>query len=302
MIYQNFDQLIELVRSSTKKTRTVAVVAAQDSHTLEAVSMAVKEKIVAPVLVGHKEQIQGYLALLGENVSNYTIVHAETVEEAAFIAADMVKSGEADFLMKGLIQTGSLMRALLSDKAGFRTGNLISHLGFVQIPNYHKLIGVTDVALNIYPNLNQKKDILENAVITMTRMGFDTPKVAVLAASEDVNPKIVENVDAAELKRMNTEGILTGCVVEGPVSYDLAISKEAAEIKGITSKVCGDVDLMMVPNLAAGNILYKALRYSAGARTAGIVVGGKVPIVLTSRAADVDGKFLPLVLAASATV
>ncbi|QDR81200.1 phosphate acyltransferase [Sporomusa termitida] len=301
MIYRNFDQLMELVRSNQKKKRTVAVVAAQDSHTLEAVSLAVKAEIVNPVLIGHKEQIKGHLAILDENPSDYTVIHTETAEEAAYTAAGLVQTGQADFLMKGLIQTSSLMRVLLSDKAGFRTGSLISHLGFVQIPNYHKLMGITDVALNIYPDLNQKKAILENAVATMSRMGFDTPNVAVLAASEDINPKIPETVDAAELKRLNQAGSLSGCIVEGPVSYDLAISKEAAEIKGIDSKVCGDADLLVLPNLAAGNILYKALRYSAGARTAGMVIGGKVPIVLTSRAAEVDGKFLPLVLAASAT-
>lgn len=301
MIYRNFDQLIELVRSNNKKKRTVAVVAAQDSHTLEAVSLAVKAEIVNPVLIGPKEQIKGHLAILDENPSDYTVIHTETAEEAAYTAAGLVQTGQADFLMKGLIQTSSLMRVLLSDKAGFRTGSLISHLGFVQIPNYHKLMGITDVALNIYPDLNQKQAILENAVATMSRMGFDTPNVAVLAASEDINPKIPETVDAAELKRLNQAGSLSGCVVEGPVSYDLAISKEAAAIKGIASKVCGEADLLVLPNLAAGNILYKALRYSAGARTAGMVIGGKVPIVLTSRAAEVDGKFLPLVLAASAT-
>lgn len=301
MIYQNFDQLVELVRSNNQRKRTVAVVAAQDTHTLEAVSLAVKAEIVTPLLIGDKVLIEEQLAILGENLSNYTVIHAETTENAALLAADLVQTNQADFLMKGLIQTGSLMRVLLSDKAGFRTGKLISHLGFVQIPNYHKLIGITDVALNICPDVNQKKAILENAIAIMTRMGFNTPNVAVLAASEDVNPKISETVDAAELKRMNREGVLSGCVVEGPISYDLAISKEAAEIKGIDSTVCGEVDLMMLPNLAAGNILYKALRYSAGARTAGIVIGGKVPIVLTSRAAEVDGKFLPLVLAASAT-
>ena len=204
--------------------------------------------------------------------------------------------------MKGLIQTGDLLRILLSSEGGLRTGNLMSHLSIVQIPNYHKLIGLTDVAVNISPDLSQKKAIVENAVVTMTRMGFEPPKVAILASSEQVNPKMQDSVDAGELKKMNLEGILSGCIIEGPLSYDLAISRESAEIKGFESPVCGEVDLMVVPNMTAGNILLKALRYSAGAGSAGIVIGGKVPIVLTSRAVETQDTFLPLALAASATL
>ena len=301
MIYKSFAQLIKQV-SNSKVKRTVAVVAAHDSHTLEAVSRATKDNIVTPLLIGQKKLIIELLSVLGERLSDYTIIHAETVEDAALKAATLVNEGQANFLMKGLLDTSILMRVLLSEKGGFRTGNLISHLGFVQIANYHKLIGITDTALNIYPDVYQKKAIVENAINTMTRMGFDTPRVAILAAVENVNPKMPETVDAAELKRLNREGSLPGCIIEGPISYDLAMSKEAAEIKGFVSPIPGDVDLLVVPNIASGNILIKALRYSAEAKSAGIVIGGKVPIVLTSRASEVESKYLPLVLAASAAI
>jgi len=302
MIYKNFDALIEKVRANNKAKPTVAVVAAEDSHTLEAVSRAANDGIVIPLLIGHKERIKEQLTLLGERAANFTIIHVESAEEAAYKAAELVNDGQANFLMKGLIETANLMRVLLSEKGGFRMGNLMSHLSFVQIPNYHKLIGITDTALNIYPDVHQKRAIVENAVNIMTRMGFDTPKVAMLAAVEQVNPKMPETVDATEIKRLNTEGILQGCIIEGPISYDLAMSKEAAEIKGFHSPVCGDVDLMVVPNIGAGNILIKALKYSAQANSAGIVVGAKAPIVLSSRASAVEDKYLPLVLAASATL
>jgi phosphate butyryltransferase len=302
MIFRGFEQLVEMVRAKSKKKRTVAVVAAQDGHTLEAVvQAAAKEEVVEPLLIGDKGEIERLLAAQGERPANYSVIHAATVEDAAISALELVNGGRVDFLMKGLIPTASLMRVLLADRR-FRVGSLMSHLSIVHIPNYHKLVGLTDAALNICPDVSQKRAIVENAVTTMTRMGFDPPKVAILAASEEVNPKMPETVAAAELKRLNSAGALPGCLIEGPLSYDLAFSREAAAIKGYHSPVCGDVDLLVVPDIAAGNILLKALRYAAGASSAGIVVGGKVPIVLTSRAAEVEAKFLPLVLAASATL
>ncbi|MDT8903450.1 phosphate acyltransferase [Anaeroselena agilis] len=302
MIYRNFEQLIETVRAKSKKKRTVAVVAAQDGHTLEAVvKAAAKDEVIEPLLVGDKEAIEKLLTAMGERPANYEVIHAATAEDAAVGALKLVNGGRADFLMKGLIPTAGLMKVLFSDNQ-FRVGSLLSHLSIIHIPNYHKLVGLTDVALNICPDLNQKRAIVENAVTTMARMGFDPPKVAILAASDEVSAKMPETTDAAELKKLNAAGELPGCLVEGPLSYDLAFSKEAAAIKGHKSPVCGEVDLLVVPNISAGNILIKALRYAAGASSAGIVVGGRVPIVLTSRAAETEAKLLPLILAASATL
>lgn len=304
MIYRNFDELIGRLRAGdggAPAVRTVAVVAADDAHTLEAVAHAAREGLVFPLLIGNRERIERALAALPEPLPDYEIHTADSGTEAALHAAALVKSGEAHFIMKGNIQTPELMKALLGKDADFRTGSLISHLNLVEIPNYHKLVAISDVALIIAPTLEQKAGIIENAVASLTRMGFDAPKVAVLAASENVNPKMPETVDAAELKAMNNDGRLTGCIVEGPLSYDLAISREAAEIKGLDSPVCGDADLLVVPSIAAGNMLVKALRYSAEARTAAIVSGGRAPLVLPSRATDADNKFLPIAVAAAAS-
>lgn len=301
MIYNNFDQLIEQVRANNSEKKIVAVMAAEDNHTLEAVCQATRVGAVEALLIGNKFTMRSQLEQMGERVADYTLIHAETTEDIVVRAAQFVNTGRAHFLMKGLIQTGDMMKYLLSDKCGFRTDAQMSHLGLLQIPNYHKLIGLTDSALNVYPDLQQKKAMVKNAVNAMLRMGFDAPKVAILAAVEQVNPKMQETLDAAALKTMNATGEISECIVEGPISYDLAISKEAADLKGYASPVCGDVDLLVAPNLAAGNILIKALRHSAEASSAGFVVGGKVPLVLTSRAAEAGSKYLPIVLAAAAS-
>ncbi len=301
MIYKNFDQLIEQVRAGSSGKKIVAVMAAEDTHTLEAVCQATKAGAVEPLLIGNKFTMRSVLEQLGERVADYNLIHAESTEDIVVRAAQFVNTGRAHFLMKGLIQTGDMMKLLLSDKCGFRTDAQMSHLGLLQIPSYHKLIGITDSALNVNPDLHQKKAMVKNAVEAMLRMGFDAPKVAVLAAVEHVNSKMPETLDAAALKTMNATGEIAGCIVEGPISYDLAISKEAAELKDFESPVCGDVDLLVTPNIAAGNILLKALRHSAGASSAGFVVGGKVPLVLTSRAAEAGSKYLPIMLAAAAS-
>jgi len=299
MIFKSFDQLFDNNNENGTK-KIVAVMAAEDKHTLEAVSKAVKAGVADAILIGDKAIISRQLELLDERLSDYEIVPAENTQDIVLRAAQFVNVGQAHFLMKGLIQTSEMMKTLLSEKSGFRTDTMMSHLSLVQIPKYHKLIGITDAALSIYPDIKQKKDILINAVKAMLRMGFDVPKVALLAAVDQVNPKMQETVDAVELKKMNAEGLLPYCIIEGPLSYDLVMSREAAVLKGIDSPVCGDADLMVVPNLTAGNILLKALRYSAGATSAGIVLGGKAPLVLTSRAAEVANKYLPILLAAAA--
>jgi phosphate butyryltransferase len=177
---------------------------------------------------------------------------------------------------------------------------MMSHIAFLEIPSYPKLLAVTDGGMVLHPNLEEKKHILENAVQLMCSMGYTLPKVAVMAAVETINPKMQTTVDAARLKLMNQEGDLRNCLVEGPISYDLAINRESARIKGYESPVTGDVDLMLVPDVTAGNLMAKALIYSAHGKMAGVIVGAKVPVVLTSRGSSTEEKFLSLVLAASA--
>lgn len=202
--------------------------------------------------------------------------------------------------MKGKIQTADLLRAVVNKENGLRTGKVMSHIVIHEIPTYHKLLAVTDGGMMMYPNLDEKKQIIENAVSTFLALGYENPKVAVLAAVETVNPKMQESVDADMLKKMNIKGEIKNCIVEGPISYDLTMSKESASIKGFVSPVTGEADIIVVPNITVGNILGKSLVYSAGAKMAGFIVGAKVPIVLTSRGSTSEEKYLSLALSASA--
>ncbi|HDR5039292.1 TPA: bifunctional enoyl-CoA hydratase/phosphate acetyltransferase [Bacillus anthracis] len=299
MIFKSFKDLIEKVQNSKVKKRVVVVVA-QDEHTLEAVFRAKKDNIVEPILIGDKIKIKEVLDNLKESLDESSIINVKEDSEAAIKAVEFINENKADFIMKGKIQTADLLKAVVDKEKGLRTGNVMSHIAIHEIPAYHKLLAVTDGGMMMYPDVDTKKQIIENAVSTFIDMGYEEPKVAVLAAVENENPKMPETVDASKLKKMNIEGEIKNCIVEGPISYDLTMSKESAEIKGFNSPVTGDADILIVPNITAGNILGKSLVYSAGAKMAGFIVGAKVPIVLTSRGASSEEKYLSLVLSASA--
>lgn len=299
MEFKNFDELIKKVQSFEVKKKA-AVAAAQDEHTLEAVFRARKDNIAEPILIGDKQKIKAILESLREELSEESIISAESDAEAAAKAVELINEGKADFIMKGKIQTADLLRAVVNKEKGLRTGSIMSHVVIHEVPGYHKLLAVTDGGMMMYPNLEEKKQIIENAVNAFLAFGYEKPKVAVLAAVETVNPKMPEAVDADLLKRMNQRGEIKNCIVEGPISYDLTMSKESAQIKGFNSPVTGDADILVVPNITAGNILGKCLVYSAGAKMAGFIVGAKVPIVLTSRGSTAEEKYLSLVLSASA--
>lgn len=299
MVFKNFEELIKKVQNSGSK-KIAAVVAAQDEHTLQAVFKARKDNIAEPVLIGNKSKIKEILINLKEDLDDSSIIDVEDDASAAAKAVELVNSNKADFIMKGKIQTADLLRAVVNKEKGLRTGRVMSHFVINEIPNYHKLIVTTDGGMMMYPNVDEKKQIIENAVNTLIDMGYEKPKVAVLAAVEKVNPKMPESVDAGLLKEMNQKGEIKNCIVEGPISYDLTMSKESAEIKGYSSPVVGDADVLIVPNITAGNILGKALVFSAGGKMAGFIVGAKVPIVLTSRGSSAEEKYLSLVLSASA--
>lgn len=299
MEYKSFDDLIKKVQNldSMKK---VAVVSAQDEHTLEAVFKAKKDNIVEPILIGNKKKIIEILSGLHESVLEESIINVESDSEAAEKAVELINENKADFIMKGKIQTADLLRAVVNKENGLRTGKVMSHIVIHEIPTYHKLLAVTDGGMMMYPSLDEKKQILENAVSTFLALGYENPKVAVLAAVETVNPKMQESVDADMLKKLNIKGEIINCIVEGPISYDLTMSKESASIKGFVSPVTGEADIIVVPNITVGNILGKSLVYSAGAKMAGFIVGAKVPIVLTSRGSTSEEKYLSLALSASA--
>lgn len=299
MIYRNFDELIVQVKGYPDMKR-MAVAAAGEEHTLEAVINARREGVASPVLVGDKVQILHILETLGETVPEADIYDANDANEAAELAVSLVRNGKADFLMKGYLDTGVLLKAVVNKENGLGKGGVMSHFTMFDIPGYHKILVPVDGGMVTYPTLEQKKAIIENTAGTLRAMGYDCPKVGVLACVEKVNPKMPETVDAAELARMNREGEIKGCIVEGPISYDCAVDLEIARLKGYESRIAGDVDVLIAPNIHAGNIMGKMLACTCRAKMAGFIVGAACPIVLTSRGSSAEEKFLSIVVSAAA--
>ncbi len=299
MAYTNFQQIIDEIQRSSL-TKRLAVAAAHDEQTLEAVFRARRDRIVEPLLFGEPEKIKAISRKLGESIADEAIFPAVDDAEAARLAVAAIRDNRSDILMKGKLDTAVILKAVVNREHGLGKDRIMSMLVFHEMPSYPKLLAVTDGGMCLYPTLEEKKQILINAVEMMTLMGYKNPKVGVLAAIEKVNPKMPETVDADQLKQMNIRGEITDCIIEGPISYDLAMSRESAAIKGFSSPVVGDVDLLVVPEITTGNVLGKCLVYSAGAKMAGIVVGARVPIVLTSRGARSEEKYRSLVLAALA--
>ena len=296
MILKDFKQLRQLVESVDK--RTVAVVAAHDAHTLEAFLKTKDEGILDHILIGKKDEIIKIGNELGYDVSPDVIIDSDTDEDAVAKGLDLIKTGGADFLQKGILQTSTLLKGVVNKENGIKARDTLSNVALLDIPAYHKVVGLTDGGMVMYPTLEQKKDIIDNAVEVYKALGYDNPKVAVLCAVETLNPKMPETVDAAELKKMNQEGIIKDCVVEGPISFDLALDPEAAKIKGYESPVAGDADIIIMPDISAGNLTSKALTVLGGAMMAGIVMGAKCPIALNSRSAAFEEKYYSLLACA----
>jgi len=286
-MYKNFSEL------KTRSTSTLVVAAAHDEHTLQAIQMAERELSTKSILIGNSEKIKSIAFDLKMELDS--IIHAETDEDSAKIAVKTVREA-GGVLVKGLLETPTLLRAVLDKENGIRDSATMSHAAILEIPGYHKLVTVTDGGMCAIPTYEQKIDIINNTTKLYRRLGFNSAKVAVLAASESVNPKIPESIDADNLRKHCEAGNFGGCIVEGPLSFDLAVSQEAAKIKNFKSQVSGDVDILLVPGVAAGNILCKGLIHWGGAKMAGAVLGAKVPIVLVSRAAEAEEKLLSIAI------
>ena len=299
MAIKSFKELAAAASAMPVKT-VVAVVEAHDNHTLEAVIEAKKDGIIEGLLIGNAEKMVEILTANGANPADYEIIGTNTLEESLQAAVENINAGKATAIMKGKLETGQFMKAIVNKANGLMAGGLLSLVGLYEHANYHKLLAVTDQGLNTYPDLNGKKNLIVNAVGLLKKLGVEEPKVAVLAAVEKVNPKMPESVDGAELKKMNQEGEITGCIVEGPISFDLAVKQGAAAIKGYESPVAGDADVLVVPDIAAGNILVKCMTDYAGAMTAGTILGAKVPVIVTSRSAEASDKYYSIALAAYA--
>ncbi len=280
--YRHYVGLI--ARATSKPAVKTAIVWPCDEVSLGGAIQAFKDKLIVPVLVGPEETIRSLAAKMDIDLSEIEIVDVADSRTAALQGVALARKNEVQMLMKGSLHTDELMSAVVSREGGMRTGRRISHVFALDVPSYHKTLFVSDAAINIQPDLETKIDILQNAIDMMLKLEVINPKVAILSAVESVNPAIPSTLDAAALCKMVDRGQITGATVDGPLAFDNAISSDAARIKKIKSPVSGDVDLLMVPNLEAGNILFKQLQYLAGALAAGVVVGAKVPIVLTSRA------------------
>lgn len=290
---KDFEQLKEMLRSMPVKRR-VAVTPAQDVHTLEAICHAYRDGMVEPVLIGDEPQIREILQSLGTSPEGMEIIHIEDPTACIQRAADMARAGEVDCIMKGKTENGPLMKVLVNREHGIRKNDTMSLLAFMDSPNYHKVFAITDVGLLTYPTKDQKKAAIANAVEAFHALGVAEPKVAVIAAVEKVNPKMKETVEAAQIKE---EGV-PGCIIEGPISYDLAMDPASAPIKGYESPVAGDADLLVMPDIVSGNVAAKTTTVIGGARTGGVVLGAMVPVLLVSRAASSDDKYMSIVLAA----
>lgn len=299
MVFHNFDELIAKVKGEPSR-KIMAVAAANDDHTLEAVVHARREGIIEPLLVGDKAVILAELDKLGESVPEEQIYDVPDIREACEKAVKLVRNGEANFLMKGKVDTKVILHEAVNKEYGLGTGRLMSHFTMFEIPTYHKLILPVDGGMVTYPDLQQKKEIIQNTVDTLISMGYDCPKVGVLACVEKVNPKMPETLDAAALQEMNEKGEITGCIVEGPIQYDCVMRKELADFKGLNSRIAGDPDVLLAPNIHAGNIMGKIYAISCNGKMSGFIVGAKCPIVMVSRSSTAEEKYLSVVVSAAA--
>ncbi|GKX32263.1 phosphate butyryltransferase [Vallitalea longa] len=290
-----FEDIIKLAK--TKEPKVLSVAVAQDIDVLNSIKIAVNEGIIKPILIGDRDQIIEISGQIDFDVSNIEIVNVLDKIEACNAAVKKVTDGEADMVMKGIVDTAIILKAVLNKEANLRTGRVLSHVGVMDIPTYDRLLLVSDAAMNIVPDLMTKKQIIDNSVIVARSIGINEPKVAILCAKEKVNPKMQATVDAKELQDMNQRGEIKNCIVGGPLALDNAVSLEAAKHKKIDNPVAGNADVLIVPSIDAGNVLYKSIVFLANAKAAGVIVGAKVPIVVTSRADTEISKINSIALA-----
>ncbi|WP_417899688.1 phosphate butyryltransferase [Bacillus haimaensis] len=293
-------KLDELISRATQlPSKVVAIAAAEDAEVMEAVAHALEKDLASFILFGDEEKITSMLAShrIDSSHEGVRIVPAGNAKEAAQLAVKAVSGKEADVLMKGNVPTATILKEVLNKEYGLRTGSVLSHVAAFEVPGYDRLIFVTDAAMNIEPTLEQKVQIVQNSVSVARAIGLEMPKVAPLAAVEVVNPAMQATMDAALLTQMNHRDQIKDCIIDGPLALDNAVSVLAAEHKGIKSEVAGQADILFVPTIEVGNVLYKSLIYFANAKVGAIISGAKAPIVLTSRADSAESKLNSLALA-----
>lgn len=273
----------------------ISVACAEDKEVMEAVEAARKAGVATAYLVGNADEIKKVADSLGIDLANHNVVDERGGEAAAALkAVELVSGGQADILMKGMVATANFLRGVLNKEKGLRSGATLSHVYIHEVEGYDRIFFISDPAFNTYPDIKGKVDITNNVVKLANSFGVEIPKVAVLAAVEVVNPDMPPTIDAAMLTQMNRRGQIKGCLIDGPLALDNAVSPESAKHKGIKSDVAGYADILLVPNIDAGNMLAKAIVYFSKNKTAGIVLGAKAPIVLTSRADSSEAKLLSI--------
>jgi len=279
-----------LARCRSLDPVTTAVAHPADASSLAGAIEAGEHRLIVPILVGPAARIRDLAAVNGIALGQTRIVDVPHSHAAAAAAVELVRQGDAELLMKGSLHSDEILGAVVARESGLRTGRRVSHVFVMDVPAYHKVLMVTDAAINIAPPLEDKADICQNAIDLAAILGISQPKVAILAAIETVNSKMQATLDAAALCKMAQRGQIQGGLLDGPLAFDNAISKEAANIKGIVSDVAGDPDILLVPDLEAGNMLAKQLSFLANADSAGLVLGARVPVILTSRADSVRSR------------
>lgn len=297
---KKLDDIFNELKSCDKKA-VLSVAVAHDEEVLLAVRDACDMNIIKAILIGEEEKIRKIASEINFDLSDVEIINESDLKLCAEKAVKLVSSGKADYVMKGLLDTSIILKEVLNKEYGLRTDSLLSHVMIYEVPSYHKLLILTDGGMNIDPDVSQKKKIADNAIKAAKSLGIGTVKVACLAAKEKVNPKMQATLDADELKSMCKDGMFgNGVVVEGPIAFDLAISEEACKIKGYESEVGGDADILLVPTIETGNGIGKALTYMANAKSAGIIMGAKAPVVLVSRADTHESKLYSIAYGAIA--
>ena len=295
---RNMEDIVNTAKEMKLKI-PAAVAGAADHHVMEPIIKGKKDGYICPVLIGEEEKIVSILRECGENPEEgYIICDARNDAEICSTTVNLVKEKRVRMIIKGLIETGSLLSALLNDDTGIGKTDCVSACGLLELEKYHKLIAFSDPGVNTFPDLERKAGIIRNGVSMLHAVGVEMPKVAVLSSIEKVNPKQPDTVEADQLKKMNQNGEIRGCIVEGPISLDLAIQKESAEIKGYESPVAGDADLLVVPNILCGNMLIKGIGYFGNAKDASLILGLEVPVLFGSRGGPIEGKYRSMALAA----
>lgn len=293
---KNFDELLSKLQSVSRKK--VAVAVAQDEPVLEAIKVAKEQGIADAILVGDKKKIEEIAKKLDMDLTKFEVIHEADNKKAALFAVQLVSTGRADMLMKGLLDTATFLRSVLNKEVGLRTGKLMSHVAVFEIDKFDRLLFLTDAAFNTYPDLKAKVDIVNNSVKVAHACGIDLPKVAPICAVEIINKDMQATIDAALLSKMSERGQIKGCLIDGPLALDNALSEEAAHHKNIKGPVAGKADIFLLPNIETANVMYKCLTYLSHSRNGGCLVGTSSPVILTSRADSVETKVNSIALAA----